>query len=155
MLEFDHVGPKRADVSRLVAGQYSRSRLAEEVEACEIVCVSCHRRRTATRAGWFRATGRPGRLWTRAQLRNHLFLVDALRAAGCRDCAADDPVILDFDHRSDKRANVSTMASWASLETLRREVAKCDVRCANCHRRRTLAAVGSYRLAAVESVSPP
>jgi hypothetical protein len=47
------------------------------------------------------------------------------------------------------------MTQWASLHTLRSEIEKCDVRCVNCHRRRTLRAVQSYRLGAVKSGRPP
>ena len=59
-------------------------------------------------------------------------------AAGCADCGERDPVVLDFDHRegSDKLGDVATMTGgpWRTIEA---EVAKCDVVCANCHRRRT------------------
>jgi hypothetical protein len=79
-----------------------------------------------------------------------------LEARSCVDCGEGDPVVLDFDHRADKRGDVSKLAAWGvSIATLQREIAKCDVRCANCHRRRTLATVRSYRVAAVESVPPP
>lgn len=59
---------------------------------------------------------------------------------GCVDCGEADLRVLDLDHRDEraKVANVTvlitTLASWARVE---REIAKCDVRCANCHRRRT------------------
>ena len=47
---------------------------------------------------------------------------------------------MDFDHRdpSVKSFGLTTArAMLASREDLMREVAKCDVVCANCHRRRT------------------
>lgn len=56
----------------------------------------------------------------------------------CVDCGEDDPVVLDFDHRSGKRDSVSgLMGQGYTLATIKAEVAKCDVRCANCHRRKT------------------
>lgn len=145
VLEFDHIGPKVATVSRLVAQSAGRRRLLDEISLCEIVCANCHRRRTASRAGSFRSTDRRAPTWTDAQLRNQRYLLDVLEANRCRDCGEGDPVVLDFDHRADKRGNVSSMADWASPRTLRDEIAKCDVRCANCHRRRTQTAVRSYR----------
>jgi hypothetical protein len=58
---------------------------------------------------------------------------------GCVDCGyRKDPIALDFDHRepSLKTANLSEMLhhSWSKVLA---EIAKCDVRCANCHRIRT------------------
>jgi hypothetical protein len=52
----------------------------------------------------------------------------------CVDCWEDDPVVLEFDHRDPtaKKGLVGQM----SRSTVRAEIEKCDVRCANCHRRR-------------------
>lgn len=56
----------------------------------------------------------------------------------CVDCGERDPRCLDFDHvRGKKRCDISRMLGnfgWAAIE---REVSKCVVRCANCHRKRT------------------
>jgi hypothetical protein len=58
----------------------------------------------------------------------------------CVDCGEPDPLVLDFDHRdpSKKHRGVAQMmsgtTSWAKIQE---EIQKCDVRCANCHRRRT------------------
>ena len=73
-------------------------------------------------------------------------LLAYLREHPCIDCGESDPVVLDFDHQRDKVANVSTMVlrkwPWAKILD---EIAKCEVVCANCHRRRTAAQVRSYR----------
>ena len=48
--------------------------------------------------------------------------------------------MLDFDHRdpSSKRIEVGKLAAYAtSWSRVEAEIAKCSVRCANCHRRRT------------------
>ncbi len=56
-------------------------------------------------------------------------------------------MVLDFDHRGAKKANVSDLVlQRAPLHEIRAEIAKCDVRCANCHRRRTVTLIGGYRL---------
>jgi len=48
---------------------------------------------------------------------------------------------MDFDHRfpDEKSFNIGrdALAGRCSLEQLEREIAKCDVVCANCHRIRT------------------
>jgi hypothetical protein len=57
----------------------------------------------------------------------------------CVDCGEADIVVLEFDHvTGTKDGEISTLvASNASYERLVRELAKCVVRCANCHRRKT------------------
>lgn len=58
-------------------------------------------------------------------------------SVGCTDCGEKDPIVLDFDHLGDKTENVSKMiygSSWRAIET---EIQKCEVVCANCHRKRT------------------
>lgn len=52
-LEFDHVrGQKTYNVSTLVGSNYSIQRILDEINKCDVVCCKCHRKRTATRAGW-------------------------------------------------------------------------------------------------------
>lgn len=61
----------------------------------------------------------------------------------CVDCGEGDPVVLDFDHLGEKRFNISdAVALLPTRETLDNEMRQCEIRCANCHRRRTHAALG-------------
>lgn len=72
--------------------------------------------------------------------RNKMFLFDYLKTHPCVDCGEADLVVLEFDHRDPltKLEGLSKLANGCcSLENLIEEVKKCDVRCANCHRRRT------------------
>lgn len=75
-------------------------------------------------------------------------LLDYFSEHPCIDCGAAEPVILEFDHR-DGEAKIATInalmrsLNWAGLLT---EIPKCDVRCANCHRRRTARQFGWSRL---------
>lgn len=56
----------------------------------------------------------------------------------CVDCGEKDPIVLDFDHKSDKISEVSSIIkSNQSLTKIKEEISKCEVRCANCHRRKT------------------
>jgi L-lysine 2,3-aminomutase len=148
VLEFDHTTEKRAAVANLVRHGYDTARIAEEIERCEVVCVNCHRRRTASRGKSWRldrcrraaAEARPLRR------RNVLFLLDVLDGSSCVDCEEDDIVVLDFDHLGEKRASVINLAWWEySIETIEREIQKCEVRCANCHRRRTIRVFRHFR----------
>lgn len=56
---------------------------------------------------------------------------------GCSDCGERDPTVLEFDHLRDKDASVAALVRYGNWARVEAEVAKCDVVCANCHRRRT------------------
>lgn len=58
----------------------------------------------------------------------------------CRACGNNDPEVLEFDHRdeTEKQFNVSEMLHSYSWENILTEIAKCDILCANCHRKRTI-----------------
>ena len=67
-------------------------------------------------------------------------MVGYLATHPCIDCGESDPIVLEFDHRnpSEKKDEISHMVSTAApLSSLEAEIEKCDVRCANCHRRKT------------------
>jgi hypothetical protein len=54
----------------------------------------------------------------------------------CRD---GDILVLHFDHRdrADEVMDVSSLIRYGGWPRIAAEIAKCDVRCANCHQRRT------------------
>jgi hypothetical protein len=70
------------------------------------------------------------------RVRNLQYMIDYLKEHPCVDCGESDPVILEFDHHSDKSYNVSAMRTL-SFQKIIKEINKCDIRCANCHRRKT------------------
>ncbi len=57
----------------------------------------------------------------------------------CVDCGESDPIVLDFDHvRGEKTKGICEMIQQGnSLKNIFAEIEKCDIRCANCHRRVT------------------
>ena len=59
--------------------------------------------------------------------------------SGCIDCEEKNLIVLDFDHvKGEKISAVSMLMRMAVSEnTLRKEIEKCEVRCANCHRMKT------------------
>lgn len=85
----------------------------------------------------------------RYELENLRRLVAYLLEHPCVDCGECDPLVLDFDHRdrSTKRMSVSSLLRYACWAPLEAEIAKCDVRCANCHRRRTAQQFGWRKIA--------
>ncbi len=59
----------------------------------------------------------------------------------CINCGESDPIVLEFDHRdrSDKIENISNLVTHSSWKRIESEIRKCDVLCANCHRRKSAA----------------
>jgi hypothetical protein len=65
----------------------------------------------------------------------------------CVDCGENDPVVLEFDHVGRKSYGINRLiTNNCSLDRLVAEIAQCQMRCANCHRRKTIKQFGSYRL---------
>lgn len=71
-----------------------------------------------------------------------------LSSSSCIVCGETNPVVLEFDHKDgvDKIKGVGYMVgngySWTAIL---KEIKKCDVRCANCHRIRTAEQFGWYK----------
>jgi hypothetical protein len=113
------------------------------------ICLACQR--TYSKAWYGRnqqrhiANAAKSKIKSRKRTRTK---VQAFRIA-CVDCGETNPLLLDFDHLRDKRANVSQLVqsglSWARIKS---EIDKCVIRCANCHARKTAREQGSYRLEA-------
>lgn len=66
------------------------------------------------------------------------FIYRVKRFLRCADCGLRDHRVLDFDHLSDKIMPIAIMQSrgWG-VESIKKEMRKCQAVCANCHRIRT------------------
>jgi hypothetical protein len=65
-------------------------------------------------------------------------LAEIKESSGCKDCGESNPIVLDFDHLKDKKYNISRMIhDGFSWKAIKKEIEKCEVVCANCHRIRT------------------
>jgi hypothetical protein len=73
------------------------------------------------------------------------YLFEFFEAHPCRDCGETDPMVLEFDHLRDKRFNIGSALPYRNWASILAEIEKCDVVCANCHRRRTARRIGSVR----------
>lgn len=112
------------------------------------VCKSC----TAARSGLWYENNKDRQLeyvrnnnqTYRQNARDYVF--DYLSSHPCTICGERDPVVLEFHHRGEKSNEVSRlMGRGASLDALKAEIEKCDVVCANCHRRITAEDRGWYK----------
>ncbi len=76
------------------------------------------------------------------------------------DCGEDDIIVLDFDHRDQKTKKFNlaeAISGGISMSRIKTEIEKCDIVCANCHRRRTAKQFGHYRAKVVPKggIEPP
>jgi hypothetical protein len=103
---------------------------------------TAHYRRSATR----RADTKERSITHRKKMRS--IVLEYLVTHNCVDCGEDDPVVLEFDHRDrlTKTAAISNLIENGSVTALLVEIDKCDIRCANCHRRRTAIQFGWAKL---------
>ena len=75
-------------------------------------------------------------------------LLEYLLDHPCKKCGEDDPIVLDFDHvnRASKEVAISNMIRGGfAWERILAEIKKCQVLCANCHRRKTARESNSFK----------
>lgn len=74
-------------------------------------------------------------------IRERRIIVDRLKNRPCVDCAGwFEPCQMDFDHinPSTKIGGIANLLATATpIEFIYKEIKKCDLVCANCHRLRT------------------
>jgi len=79
------------------------------------------------------------------QKRNIEYMREYISARSCEECGDNDPRVLEFHHidPSTKLKNVSAMWHRSdSIESIMKEVEKCQLLCASCHRKATYAQRG-------------
>ena len=119
--------------------EFARNRSKKDGLAAQ--CRECKKR---YQRDWYKRNQKQHRknanAW-RDKRREELYRVvfDYLSSHPCLDCGETDPVLLDFDHvDGTKEAAISRMITdCRPVATVMREIEKCEVRCANCHRIRT------------------
>jgi len=103
-------------------------------------CRACHRRSVVEsqrnhREAFLRRLRRHNER-KRNETRRYIF--EYLKSHPCTDCGESDVIVLDFDHQRDKKHAISQLiTSNKSWDYISLEIEKCEVRCANCHRRKT------------------
>jgi len=67
------------------------------------------------------------------------YIRDLKEKIPCMDCGINYPYyVMDFDHvRGKKHANVMELIPTLSKKRIDQEIAKCELVCSNCHRKRT------------------
>jgi hypothetical protein len=77
--------------------------------------------------------------------RNIQNLAQYLLEHPCVDCGETDTRLLECDHLHSKTHNVTEMIRGYSWTRILEEIDKCEVRCCNCHRLKTIERSGSWR----------
>jgi 5-methylcytosine-specific restriction endonuclease McrA len=143
VLEFDHVGTKIKNISRMV-NNHSWKMVQKELKECRVLCTNCHRRRTAEQLNWYvleflknqntemkLCPPQKGRKKKQDRLYNYL------SGKCCEVCGEEDIVTLEFDHLEEKTDMISEMIFRRKWEVVQTEINKCQILCANCHKRKT------------------
>jgi hypothetical protein len=86
-------------------------------------------------------------------LERTLYLIDYFRTHPCVDCGEADPVVLAFDHLRDKLFSIGMDLARRRWQCVLDEIEKCQVVCANCHRRRTALRRGALRARLTQGIS--
>jgi hypothetical protein len=76
------------------------------------------------------------------RMQRRMFIVDYFQRNPCVDCGEKNPIVLEFDHvpeRGQKSFEISGGMKGQPMKRLLVEMSKCEVRCANCHRKKTAA----------------
>lgn len=140
VIERSHaLGPR---ILELLAEGRTHRQIADEL-GCALSLPSYYARIEAARV--YQARYRPQYKASKKTLHREQML-GYLADKSCADCGLDDPIVLEFDHLADKSFTISRQLGKVSWQRILDEIAKCEVVCCNCHRRRTLTRQGSYRL---------
>lgn len=118
-LSFHHINPeeKEFNIGFMINRGYSKTRILKEIAKCDVVCENCHR------------------IIHYNDLKEWFY--EYKRTLKCENCGNNDYRCLDFHHKiqSDKENTVSNMlADNKGKEEILKEIEKCIVLCANCHR---------------------
>lgn len=76
------------------------------------------------------------------------FMLEYLKDKCCMDCGESNSIVLEFDHvLGNKSFNISSaVAKGMAIASIEKEMLKCVIRCANCHRIKTAKDFGWYKV---------
>ncbi|MDR9429337.1 MAG: hypothetical protein RI568_01320 [Natronomonas sp.] len=114
---------KRMSVGTMVTYGYGKQALESGIRKCAVLCANCHRKEhhsppTGELRRWVYERKRAG--------------------SGCSACKVDDAACLEFHHEAGEKVDTIArmLADGRPRAVVRRELEKCTVLCANCHRKR-------------------
>lgn len=137
ILEFDHI--VRDNKSFGISEARSIKQIDEESKKCQLLCTYCHRHKT------YLENGERVKRTLQSEINREVIRTIKHEIGGCFDC---NRVVeegwessFDFDHidPSTKSFTISqAVMKGISNDLLQEELSKCALKCANCHRLRTI-----------------
>lgn len=103
-------------------------------------CKECHRAYTKqhynTHKEYYSAKAKKSNKRTREKAGE--FIIAYLSKHPCVDCGETDIRVLQFDHIEHNTSDMKISRTKSfGIKRLKREITKCEIRCANCHMKRT------------------
>lgn len=78
--------------------------------------------------------------------KNQEWMCKYLEEHPCVHCGETDIRVLEFNHLGNKTHNIADLLSKAaSIKKIKKEIDKCEVLCANCHKRFTARQQNNYK----------
>jgi hypothetical protein len=116
----------------MVKRMFAWETVLAEIAKCDLVCVRCHRLRTYNGSNCYKTI----------RFEHHKLVLDKLKSSlPCLDCGEMfQPCQMDFDHVASKTSSISQLVGEPSA-TLIKELSKCHLVCANCHREREFSGI--------------
>jgi len=125
-LQLHHLGDKDTSVANAMQ-RFGLKRLKKEIDKCEVMCANCHRK--------IHRNDHPATTENAKRLRNRAFVIEYKKTHCCEECGETEELLLDFHHDGEKEIDISRAVCDWGLPNLKKEIAKCKVLCANCHRK--------------------
>lgn len=128
-MDFDHLKNKKYIISNMIHDLFSLKNIIKEINKTELVCILCHRQRTHNRK-------KENKTNNKYYIRNRN-LMNLAKDHPCAICGIKyNPWQMDFDHIKTKTKPISKMTG-AKQDTILKEIEKCQLLCALCHRKKT------------------
>lgn len=76
---------------------------------------------------------------------NQKLLWDFFLQNPCVKCGENNPIVLEMDHLRDKKYNIADIIFSHTWVSIKKEMEKCQVLCANCHKKKNAKDFNHYR----------
>lgn len=130
LFDFHHLEGKELEITNAVH-DWGIKRIKRELDKCQILCANCHRKKHYSDSCQKRI-GTSSNCVKRN--RNRDFVNSYKQQNPCCQCGESDIGCLDFHHDGEKDINISRAVCDWGINRLQKEIEKCKVLCANCHR---------------------